>query len=77
MNKGIKTILIVFSAVIGIVLFSGISTATIMINDVFAEDIDKQKGRNSNSDDGSISTINIIPPPKNDRTNCASNSEQC
>ena len=76
MNKGIKTILIVFSAVIGIVLFSGISTATIMINDVFAEDIDKQKGKNSNSDDGSISTINIIPP-KNDRTNCASNSEQC
>ena len=69
MNKVIKTILIVFS-VIGIRLFSGISIATIMINDVFAEDIDKQKGKNSNADDGSISTINIIPA-KNDRTNCS------
>ena len=56
-------------------MFSGISTTTIMINDVFAEEIDKQEeGKISNTDDGSISTININPP-KNDRTNCVYSPE--
>ena len=56
-------------------MFSGISTTTIMINDVFAEEIDKQEeGKISNTDDGSISTIRINPP-KNDRTNCVYSPE--
>lgn len=45
-----------------------------MINDVFAEEIDNQEeegGKNSNTEEGSIATINIKSiPPKNDRTNC-------
>jgi hypothetical protein len=68
MNKVIKTILIVFS-VIGIGLFSGISTAS-MVNDVFAEK--NKEGKNSNTD-GSTATINL----KNSTEKCTSWDPRC